>query len=209
MKTVFVNPERCIGCKQCQIACAVEHSASKNIYGAVSEIPTPRPRILVCPGLYLDTSFPNKCRHCDPAPCMAVCPTGAVSRDPELDMVVVNGQRCITCAMCAMVCPFDVLTFYPSVGLEPDRPVALKCDHCAERRKQGRIPACVETCKVGALLFGELNELIKSARTQLAVRVSSAVGEIQAEKVALPDHILAWRDLGESISRAGKEEVVS
>ena len=70
-------------------------------------------------------------------------------------------------------------------------------------------PACVETCKVGALLFGELNELIKSARTQLAVRVSSAVGEIQAEKVALPDHILAWRDLGESISRAGKEEVVS
>jgi carbon-monoxide dehydrogenase iron sulfur subunit len=107
--------------------------------------------------------------------------------------------------MCAMVCPFDVLTFYPAVGLESDKPVALKCDHCIDRQKEGRMPACVEACKVGALVFGELNELVKSARTQLAVRVSSAVGEIQAEQVALPGHISAWRGLGESISRAGKE----
>jgi carbon-monoxide dehydrogenase iron sulfur subunit len=205
MKTVFVNPERCIGCKQCQIACAVAHSASKNLLGAVSETPIPRPRILVSPGLYLDTSFPNKCRHCNPAPCMAVCPTGAISRDPDMEIVVVDGHRCIVCAMCALVCPFDVLTFYPSIGLESDKTVALKCDHCIERQKEGQIPACVEACKVGALVFGELNELVKKARTQLAVRVSSGVGEIQTEQVALPDHISAWRALGESISLAGRE----
>lgn len=205
MKTVFVNPERCIGCKQCQIACAVAHSASKNIFAAVSETPAPRPRILVSPGLYLDTSFPNKCRHCNPAPCMVVCPTGAISRDLEMEIVVVEGHRCIACAMCALVCPFDVLTFYPSIGFESDKPVALKCDHCIERQKEGQIPACVEACKVDALVFGELNELVKKARTQLAVRVSSGVGEIQAEQAGLPDHISAWRALGESISRAGKE----
>jgi carbon-monoxide dehydrogenase iron sulfur subunit len=205
MKTVFVNPERCIACKQCQLACTVEHSMSKNIYGAVSETPAPRPRVLVSPGLYLDTSFPNKCRHCDPAPCMAVCPTGAINRDTKLDIVLVDGQRCIRCAMCAMVCPFDVLTFYPCAGLRTDKAVALKCDHCIERQKDGRIPACVEACKVGALVFGELNDLVKEARTQLAVRVSSAVGEIQAQQVGLPDHISAWRALGESLSRAGKE----
>ncbi|MBN2123605.1 MAG: 4Fe-4S binding protein [Deltaproteobacteria bacterium] len=205
MKTVFVNPERCIGCKQCQIACAVEHSVSKGLYGAISETPVPRPRILVAPGLYLDTSFPNKCRHCDPAPCMAVCPSGAIGRDGELDIVVVDGHKCIACAMCAMVCPFDVLTFYPSIGIEIDKPVALKCDHCIDRRRQGRIPACVEACKVGALVYGELNDMVKRARTQLAVKVSSAVGEIQAEQVGLPAHISAWRTLGESLSRAGKE----
>ena len=205
MKTVFVNPERCIGCKQCQIACAVAHSESKNLFGAVFETPVPRPRILVSPGLYLDTSFPNKCRHCNPAPCMAVCPTGAISRDPEMEMVVVDGHRCIACAMCALVCPFDVLTFYPAIALEPDRQVALKCDHCIERQKEGQIPACAEACKVDALVFGELNELVKKARTQLAVRVSSSVGEIQPEQVGLPDQISVWRALGESISRAGKE----
>ncbi|MGD8533923.1 MAG: 4Fe-4S binding protein, partial [Gammaproteobacteria bacterium] len=30
MKTVFVNPERCIGCRQCEFACAVEHSHSRD-----------------------------------------------------------------------------------------------------------------------------------------------------------------------------------
>jgi carbon-monoxide dehydrogenase iron sulfur subunit len=136
---------------------------------------------------------------------MAVCPTGAISRDLEMEMVVVDSHRCIACAMCALVCPFDTLTFYPSIALKSDRQVALKCDHCIERRKEGQIPACVEACKVDALVFGELNELVKKARTQLAVHVSSGVGEIQPEQVGLPEHISAWRALGESISRAGKE----
>lgn len=206
MKTVFVNPERCIGCKQCQIACAVEHSRSKNVYGAISESPTPRPRILVAPGLYLDTSFPNKCRHCDPAPCIAICPTGAISRDSDLDIVLVDGLKCITCAMCAMVCPFDVLSFYPSPLLQIDKTVALKCDHCIERQREGQIPACVEACKVGALVFGELNELVKTARTRLSQSVSVAVGEIRPELTRLPSHIDAWRGFGEALSRTGKEE---
>ncbi len=92
MRTVFVNPERCIGCRQCEIACAVEHSQSKNLYQAILEKPKARSRIHVAPGLYLSTSFPNKCRHCDPAPCMSVCPTGAISRDAELGTVVVDGK---------------------------------------------------------------------------------------------------------------------
>lgn len=205
MKTVFVNPERCIGCKQCQIACAVEHSKSKSLFGAVFETPTPRPRILVAPGLYLDTSFPNKCRHCDPAPCMTVCPTGAISRDADLDIVVVDGYKCITCAMCAMVCPFDVLTFYPSPSVQLEKPTALKCDHCIDRQRRGETPACVEACKVGALVFGELNELVKTARTRLAESVSTAVGAIKPELVALPAHVAAWRGFGEALSRTGKE----
>ena len=30
MQTVFVNPERCIGCLQCELACAVEHSSGRD-----------------------------------------------------------------------------------------------------------------------------------------------------------------------------------
>jgi carbon-monoxide dehydrogenase iron sulfur subunit len=205
MKTVFVNPERCIGCKQCQIACAVEHSKSKDVYEAVSESPTPRPRILVAPGLYLDTSFPNKCRHCEPAPCIAVCPTGAISRDTDLDIVIIDGYKRITCAMCAMVCPFDALTFYPSPLVQLDKSVALKCDHCIERQAKGEIPACVEACKVGALVFGEINELVKMARTRLSESVSVAVSDIRPEIARLPSHISTWRSLGETMSRTGKE----
>ena len=112
MKTVFVNPERCIGCRQCEFACAVEHSASRDPVSAVFESIPPRSRIHVMPGRAGDTSFPNRCRHCNPAPCERVCPTGAITRDPEYDLVMAAPQRCIACAMCAMVCPFDAITFH-------------------------------------------------------------------------------------------------
>jgi carbon-monoxide dehydrogenase iron sulfur subunit len=204
MKTVFVNPERCVGCKQCEIACAVEHSQSKDLYQAVFETPKPRPRMHVAPGIYLNSSFPNKCRHCDPAPCMTVCPTGAISRDVDRDIVVIDGDKCITCAMCAMVCPFDVIRYYESAAVLHDRTVALKCDNCIERQREGRIPACVEVCKVDALQFGDINELVKSASGRLARMVSVAAGEVRPELPRLPAHFEAWRDWGEHVDQVNK-----
>jgi carbon-monoxide dehydrogenase iron sulfur subunit len=203
MKTVFVNPERCIGCKQCEIACAVEHSQTRNLYQAVSESPKPRPRIHVAPGIYLSSSFPNKCRHCDPAPCLAICPTGAISRSG--DIVLIDGNKCITCAMCAMVCPFDVIRYYESAVVLRERTVALKCDHCIDRQREGRIPACVEACKVGALEFGDINDLVKSASSRLAKAVSVAVGEIQPEMSRLPANVEAWRGLGQATTQTGRQ----
>lgn len=203
MKVVFINPERCVGCKQCQIACAVEHSSSRNLYGALYEDPRPRPRILVSPGPYLNLALPNKCRHCDPAPCLLSCPTGAIFRDPDTDLVLIDHHKCITCAMCAMVCPFDALTFYP-LASDPERPVAIKCDQCVSRLKDGREPACVEACKVGALEFGEINELIRKARTRLALRISFAAGEFRPEMAHLPRTYEAWQRWGEAVGEINK-----
>lgn len=204
MKTVFVQPERCIGCKQCEIACAVEHSQSKNLYQAVFEDPKPRPRIHVGPGIYMNSSFPNKCRHCEPAPCMAVCPTAAISRTADKEIVLIDGDKCISCAMCAMVCPFDVIRYYAVFEALKERAVALKCDHCVERQKEGREPACVEVCKVDALLFGELNELIKTADSSLARAVSEATATVSSEFTSRPDNFIAWRDWGKAASALNK-----
>ncbi len=204
MKTVFVNPERCVGCKQCQIACAVEHSRSKDLYQAVFETPKPRPRILVGPGFHLNVAFPNKCRHCDPAPCLLACPTGAIFRDPDTSLVLIDHEKCIACAMCAMVCPFDALTFYAVVPKESEKAVAVKCDQCVDRLKAGREPACVEVCKVGALEFGDINELIKKARTKLAVLVSAAAGELRPEMLRLPMTYEAWQKWGAAVSEINK-----
>jgi Fe-S-cluster-containing hydrogenase component 2 len=53
--------------------------------------------------------FPVKCRHCDPAPCQQACPTGAIYRDASFDLVLIDAEKCTSCAICAMVGPFDAL----------------------------------------------------------------------------------------------------
>ena len=69
-----------------------------------------------------------------------------------------------------------------------------------------KIPACVEACKTDALVFGEINELVKLARTKLEQSVSVAAIEMEPESVRGPDHVVAWRSLGKAVSTVGVEE---
>lgn len=199
MFTVLVDPERCIGCLQCEFACAVEHSRSADATLAISQWPLPRKRVHVGAGTSAGTSFPNKCRHCDPAPCQLVCPTGAISRDVDHDAVLIDTSRCIGCAMCAIVCPFDVLTFH-SVD-EGAAPVAVKCDGCVDRLRAGRRPACVDACKTGALTFGDVNDLVGARRHRNAAAILAATSREPAAR--LPEHVVMWRQLGGDHSSSG------
>lgn len=99
-----------------------------------------------------------------------------------------------------MVCPFDVITYFP-LAVAPERQiVAVKCDHCIERQRMKLIPACVESCKVNALEFGEINELAKAARTRYSETVSVALGEVGAEVTAIPANLEAWRGYGAAVT---------
>lgn len=198
MKTVLVDPERCIGCLQCEVACAVEHSKSRDMSWAFLETPTPRKRVHVEAGPIAGTSFPSKCRHCNPAPCQRVCPAGAISRDDSGDLVLVDASRCIGCAMCAVVCPFDAVTFHPLLGaLEPTALVAVKCDGCVDRVGRGDEPACVETCKVDALVFGEINDLVRAGRIRESDAVLAAAS-FQPSAESEQNVLMGWRSFGES-----------
>jgi carbon-monoxide dehydrogenase iron sulfur subunit len=197
MKTVFVNPENCIGCRHCEIACAVEHSQSQDVLTAFFEHPIPQPRIHVEPGINF-TTFPNKCRHCDPAPCMQACPTGALYRDKGTGSVLLDGYKCIACGMCAVVCPFDVVAFHKSWNIRLDKEINYKCDHCIERQERGEIPACVEACKTEALIFGEINELAKRGRRDFTLRLT-ANAERADVVPAMPEIITMWREMNASL----------
>lgn len=197
MKTVFVRPELCIGCRQCEFACAVEHSQSRDPILAILEEPKPHKRIHVEPGPWFNTSFPNKCRHCDPAPCEQVCPTAAIYRHSDQGLVDVDARKCIACATCAMACPFDVITYHPHGNGLAHRVIATKCDGCIERVRDGRVPACVEACKVGALVFGELNQVVREGRLRETYSVLAALGSADSEAVrADEEHVAGWRQWG-------------
>ena len=77
MKTVIVRPERGAGCLQCRLAGAVEHSRTKRLAGALVEAVRPKARLYIYPGRQ-HLAFPDKGRHCDPAPCQQVAPVPAM-----------------------------------------------------------------------------------------------------------------------------------
>ena len=75
-KAIMINIEKCLACKSCEIACAVVHSRSKVLQEATQEALKPQRRVTVqAAGEF---AVPLQCRHCDDAPCIAVCPTAAI-----------------------------------------------------------------------------------------------------------------------------------
>jgi carbon-monoxide dehydrogenase iron sulfur subunit len=140
MKSIVVNPERCVACRTCEIACAVTRSSlSKELPGAMREEISPLPRVRVEPA-GPERGFPVQCRHCEDAPCLDACPAGALHRH-EGGLVLLRDERCIGCWVCVMVCPFG--------APRPFRHVRkmLKCDQCHGMEAV----ACVESCPTEAL----------------------------------------------------------
>ena len=161
MKRIWVDIDKCLGCKTCELQCAIErNSISKTLTGAVLEDPKPIPRVGVC-GL-TGASFPIQCRHCQDAPCLAACPSGAMQRDAEKGTIFVAQDKCRGCWMCVMTCPFGAVT--PSAEYK----VAVKCDACMHMEE----PACVASCPTGALVHCDDEAFMKvltAKRGKLAV----------------------------------------
>ncbi len=172
MKKVIVHPERCVGCMQCMVACATAHSRSGELFSAICEIPLPKPRIHVGVGLYGE-GFPNRCRHCDPAPCLLACLPGAIDRNTEFDTVMIDPDKCINCASCAMACPFGVIRYHEDFQAPAKKVVAVKCDNCISRQAKGLVPACVEVCKSNALTFETSAEALKRKTNEVSRTVSA------------------------------------
>ncbi len=163
MRVVLVDPKRCLGCRSCELACAVAHSKAGELLATVLAGERPRKRIYVEPTER--QAVPVVCRHCEKAPCLTVCPTGAISRKGPGEPVLIDLSLCIGCRSCYLVCPFGVIEFVPELG------TAIKCDLCHPRAK----PACVEACPTGALSFEEPEAVVKVRRRETARDLTEVV----------------------------------
>jgi Fe-S-cluster-containing hydrogenase component 2 len=131
-KVLAVEPQKCNGCKLCEIACSLFH------YG---EVDTARSRIQVLEWNLKGIFLPVLCQHCADAPCREVCPKDAISWQDDWGRVVIDYDHCVSCQMCVAACPFG------AIGFDKAREVVFKCDLC------GGQPQCVNFCEPGALTF--------------------------------------------------------
>ena len=119
------------------------------------------------------------CNHCDDPPCVRACPTQATFKRKEDGIVMMDYHRCIGCRFCMAACPYGSRSFNfrdPRSHIQkihPEYPtrrkgVVEKCNFCQERLVLGQMPACVEACKKGALVFGDLGDPSSGIRKILA-----------------------------------------
>jgi len=138
--TLAVHPEKCNGCGECEIACAKIKADSTDI--AHSRIKMLRN--------FKDNFFgPVVCMQCGEPTCVKSCPANALTKDPETGVVQWHEDRCVTCTICTLGCPYSGIYYNPVTSS------VIKCDHC------GGDPACVKVCKPGALEYMKNSDLYK------------------------------------------------
>lgn len=145
----YFDMDRCIGCKTCQIACKdVNDLKVGTIYRKVAHFET---------GKFPHTSAFNysaSCNHCKDPQCVAVCPVGAMYK-AEDGTVQHNDDACLGCQYCVMACPYGVPQYLEDKGITG------KCSSCASLRENSEEPACVASCLMRCLDFGDIDELKK------------------------------------------------
>jgi len=166
---IVVRVDKCLGCKSCEMACAIEHSASKQLFEAIHESPPPAARVSVeqGPGFVV----PLQCRQCEDAPCVEICPTAALYRADKDSPIVIDHERCIGCKWCIVACPFGV------ISLDSENRTVIKCDQCFERVERGELPACVSACPTGALELRTLDEVVAEKRQASLVQIERGLGK--------------------------------
>ena len=152
MKRIVIREEYCIGCRLCEVNCLVQHSKSKKIIKAFRQ-----EKDSIVPGVQVEqsgyVSFALQCRHCEDAPCIEACMTGAMQRDPASGAVLCNTDQCVGCWMCIMVCPVGAIRRGAPATAGKQARVASKCDLCMG----AETPACVANCPNEAIVYQDDN----------------------------------------------------
>lgn len=144
----YYNMKVCTECKTCQVACKDKNNL--NVGALFRRVYTMEGGKYPKPWVY---NLSISCNHCANPKCVFNCPTGALYKRAEDGVVLHDKGKCIGCKLCIWSCPYEAPQY-----LEEESIIG-KCDFCADLLAQGEDPACVASCVMRALHWGDLEEL--------------------------------------------------
>ncbi len=131
-KSLSIDPLKCTGCLQCEMACSYENTGAFN---------PARSYIKVFNFEQEGRFVPYTCTQCEEAWCMRACPVDAISVDMTTGAKVVSDDMCVGCKVCTIACPFGTINYAQVTGK------VVKCDLC------GGDPACAKACPTDAITY--------------------------------------------------------
>ncbi len=160
---MVIDLAKCDGCRECTRACSAMHF-----------VPPGQEWIRIYEMRDHEAGapywFPQPCMQCDNPPCVKVCPVSATWKRED-GIVLLDATRCIGCRFCMAACPYQARSFNwvepPHTAEELAQPYSTdwnfphhkgtteKCIFCPGLVKQGKLPACVRACPMGAIYFGD------------------------------------------------------
>lgn len=155
---MVIDTRLCVGCMDCVVACKTENQTPE---GYNRDWITEELRGQF-PTLSLEIRS-ERCNHCEDAPCVSCCPTGASHVHERGGVVLVTPEKCIGCKACIASCPYDARYTHPDGYVD-------KCTFCIHRVEQGLLPACVSVCPTHCMHFGDLEDPHSEVSRLLASR---------------------------------------
>ena len=155
----YINQSICTGCKACTISCKDKNELNvginfRRVYsqegGTYMEQPA-KSFIHNVKAYY----FSIACNHCTEPACLPICPTGAIFKNKENGVVIIDQDICQGAQLCIKACPYGAPQYNKKVFK------ANKCDFCIDLQERGEEPVCVGSCPMRAIEFGPIEELRK------------------------------------------------
>lgn len=145
-KSFLFDPNLCLGCRACQMACAANRGLPLGIFWRrVDEVE------YIHNGQLVKHYLSSACYQCENPECIRLCPQKAYRKRHD-GIVILNSNKCNGCSVCIHACPFDAPVRDPISGH------TTKCDYCYTRLDKGQNPYCIGACPVKALKIREFDE---------------------------------------------------
>ena len=136
MQALAIHPDKCTGCRQCELACSWVQTG----------VFQPSRSVIRVHVFDEQASYaPWTCFQCDEAWCQQACPVNAITTN-ELGVKIVHDNLCVGCKVCTIACPFGTINYNASTGK------VMKCDLC------GGDPACASACPTDAITFQDVEQ---------------------------------------------------